>query len=562
MMPAPVLPAAATRSQEPPLDAAALSERIWRERYRMLDDYRTERSPQDSFRRVAQALAQAEHRPALWEPRFLALLQGWEFMPGGRILANAGAHRADTLCNCFVLPPLDDSARGMRRGMREIAETLGQGGGVGLDLSRLAPAGPTHPGPTGALRLLEDLCAHAGGRRRSGAAMAALRADHADILPFVQAAAQTSGRSHLSLSVLVDQAFFDALDSGRYTGLWHRLADAARQSAQPGLLFIDRINQANPLWYRETLSACNPCGELPLPPYGACTLGSLNLPRLVRHSFTPQACFDFERLERVVATAVRMLDNALSLTGFPLSAQAEEARAKRRIGLGITGLADALLRLGLHYAQPQARHFAARLMHRIQCAAYSASIALAAEKGAFPALDATRHLEGETVRALPHDIRAGIARSGLRNSHLTAIAPAGSISLFAGNVSSGMEPITAGRQRRQLRAAEGGLETVVLENAALTDWRRLHGTAATLPPQFVIARDVPVAAQLRMQSALQPHVDSAVAKTVLLPASATAADVADVFLLARRLQLKGCTLLRSGSLPQAVVAAFRCPAGG
>ncbi len=574
---------------------------IWDQRYRWRrDGVPVEATPEDSWRRVARAIAAAEPlRQNEWAMRLLEILQRGEFIPGGRILAGAGTGQRVTLFNCFVMGVIGDSVPGIFRALHEGAVTLQQGGGIGYDFSTLRPhgaaaraSGGMASGPVSFMHIWDSMTATlvCTGYRR-GAMMATLRCDHPDIERFI-AAKQTPGAlTRFNLSVQVTDDFMAAVrqdadwplvfpvaagapDGGElvwrsWTGtaqplpcrihrviraraLWQAMVASAHGYSEPGLLFVDRINRENPLCYRERLSATNPCGEIPLPPYGACDLGSLNLCAFVRDAFTPQAQLDIARLRAVVPLAVRLLDDVIEVSRFPLPAQAEQARATRRVGLGLTGLADAFILLGLRYDSEAARELARQWMTEITHGAYRASVELAREKGGFPALDAAQHLRGAFIGRLPGDIREGIERHGLRNSHLLAIAPAGTISLLAGNVSSGIEPVYAARIERRIRDVHRGVQAVVLEDHALRRWQAQHGDGSR-PPAFVTAAEISTESQLRMQAVLQPLVDNAISKTLQLPAEASVAEVARIYEHAYDMGLKGCTVFRTGSIPDAIL---------
>ncbi len=415
--------------------------------------------------------------------------------------------------------------------------------------------------------------------------MATLRADHPDVEAFVTAKALAGELSHFNLSVQVPEELLEAVaqdaawplvfpaaalgDVGegevvrwwpgeeepvpcrvvrvvRARDLWRRIVGSAYECGEPGVLFIDRINRWNNLWYRERITATNPCGEAPLPPYGACDLASLNLTRFVSDPFTPKARWDLRGLAEVAAVGVRLLDDVIDVSSVPLSAQAEEMRATRRIGLGVTGLADALIAMGLPYDAPEGRRAAAEALATICHAAYRASIGLARERGAFPALDRRRHLEGPFVSSLPEDIRRGIEEHGIRNSHLLAIAPTGTISLLAGNVSSGIEPVFAARSRRWVRQADGSVRGFEAVDPAWARWHETHGPERPLPSAYRTAADLSPADHIEMQAALQPLVDGAISKTVNVSHDLTFAAFRDLYRLADERGLKGLTVFRPG----------------
>ncbi|MGE0484440.1 MAG: adenosylcobalamin-dependent ribonucleoside-diphosphate reductase [Gammaproteobacteria bacterium] len=521
--------------------------------------------------RVAAALATAEPtRQGHWRTCFDAVQARFRFLPAGRILAHAGLPGDRTLNNCFVMGALTDDAAALDRALDEGLATMRHGGGVGYDFSALAPAadGRAGGGPLTQMARWDAACAALDARARRGAMMATLRCDHPDIEAFVEAKQGAGALGHFNLSVQVSDAFmravaedvawplaFPAGDVPRREvparALWARIAQAAHAGAEPGVLFVDRVNAENNLGDSEVLCTTNPCGEIPLPHYGACVLGSINLVRFVHAPFSRRARFDFDGFAATVGVGVRLLDDVVEVGEYPLPAQRVVAQATRRLGLGVTGLGDALVMLGLNYAGDPARALAGDIARSLRDSAYAASVALAREKGSFPRFEAESFLARPFVSRLPHDLRDAIAADGLRNSHLLAIAPAGSISLLAGNVSSGIEPPFAARYQRRLRRADGSTEEVTVEDYACRLWRtRKRGR----PPAWTRAEALSPAAHLAMQAVFQPYVDNAISKTINLAASATVDDVATVFERAHALGLKGVTVYRAGGVRGAVLA--------
>jgi len=564
---------------------------VWDNRYRLRGAEGIESSIEVSWRRAARALAAAERSGcAGWERRFYAALEDFRFLPGGRIQAGAGSTHHVTLFNCFVMGAIEDSLDGIFEALKEGAVTMQQGGGVGYDFSTLRPAGePAQQsgniasGPVSFMHIWDAMCRTilSTGTRR-GAMMATLRCDHPDIEAFADAKRERDALRNFNLSVLVSDDFMHAVEAGedwplRFPGrdqaqsrivrqvparaLWERIVRASYDCAEPGVIFIDTVNRTNNLWYCERICATNPCGEIPLPPYGACDLGSLNLTRFVQAPFSAGAKLDFDAMAATAGIAVRMLDNVYDIAHFPLARQRETALASRRIGLGMTGLADALVMLGLRYGSAASLDLAGQAMQTICHAAYRSSVTLAREKGRFPLLDVERYLQGPFVAALPSDIVAEIRRHGIRNSHLTAIAPTGSVSLLAGNVSSGLEPVYACDSKRRVRLASGVTRAFTATDYACRLYRDFKPDAQHPPPGFVAADQVEPAGHLAMQAALQPYVDNAISKTINTPADVSYEQWRSIYANAYRLGLKGITAFRPNRVRNQVLSRGRIPSG-
>ncbi len=556
---------------------APIAEQIWDMKYRLkeADGTPIDTSVEDTWRRIARALAVVEKDPALWEERFYAALDGFKFLPAGRITAGAGTGRAVTLFNCFVMGTIPDTMAGIFEALKEAALTMQQGGGIGYDFSTIRPRGAEvkgvaadASGPLSFMDVWDAMCRtimSAGSRR--GAMMATMRCDHPDIEAFIEAKKDAARLRMFNLSVLITDPFMAAVKAdgpwelvfgGRVfktlpaRDLWNRIMRNTYDFAEPGVIFIDRINAANNLGYVEQIAATNPCGEQPLPPYGACLLGSINMPTLVSGAFTGGAKLDVAALDDLVRMAVRMMDNTVDASRFPLPQQEAEARAKRRIGLGVTGLADALLMVGLRYGSVEAAAQTEAWMHAIARAAYLASVDLAQEKGAFPLFDAQAYLASGTMAGMDADVRALIAQHGIRNALLTSVAPTGTISLYAGNVSSGIEPVFAYAYTRKVLQKDGSRTQEEVVDYAVRLWRETHGDAP-LPDYFVNAQTLPPLDHVRMQAAAQKWIDSSISKTINCPEDISFEAFQEVYMAAWDQGCKGCTTYRPNAVTGSVL---------
>ncbi|MDE0750935.1 MAG: adenosylcobalamin-dependent ribonucleoside-diphosphate reductase [Planktomarina sp.] len=558
--------------------AAPIAEQIWDMKYRFkqADGTPIDNTVEDSWHRIAGALASVEASPEAWEPKFFDALSDFKFLPAGRITAGAGTERSVTLFNCFVMGTIPDSMGGIFEMLKEAALTMQQGGGIGYDFTTIRPKGAKvkgvaadASGPLSFMDVWDAMCRtimSAGSRR--GAMMATMRCDHPDILDFITAKRDPARLRMFNVSVLVTDAFMDAVKSNdswclvfegevfktmKAVDLWDQIMSSTFEFAEPGVIFIDRINKANNLSYCETIAATNPCGEQPLPPYGACLLGSVNMARLVSKPFAKGAKLDEAAMADLVATAVRMMDNVVDASRFPLEAQRLEAEAKRRIGLGVTGLADALLMVGLRYGSEEAAVQTETWMHQIARAAYLASVDLAKEKGAFPLFDAGGYLASGAMQDMDADVRDLIAEHGIRNALLTSIAPTGTISLYAGNVSSGIEPVFAYAYTRKVLQKDGSRTEEEVIDYAVQMWRDKMGDAE-LPNYFVNAQTLAPLEHVRMQAAAQKWVDSSISKTINCPEDISFEAFKDVYMAAWDQGCKGCTTYRPNAVTGSVLS--------
>lgn len=577
-----------------------ISRVIWDVKYRYrLNGHVVDDVIEETWLRVAKAIAKAEKpvERAHWQREFNKILEGFQFLPGGRILAGAGTKHKVTLFNCFVMDIAEDSLRGIFDALEEGALTLQQGGGVGYDFSILRPRGDLvrktgmqASGPISFMKIWDTTCGimlSTGARR--GAMMGVLRCDHPDIEEFVDAKADPSMLRHFNVSVLVTDAFMQAVKNDedwqlvfpvvhsspideivyrcwgdalqpipckvyrriRARELWHKIIRSAYDYAEPGVLFGDTINRMNNLWYRERINATNPCGEIPLPSYGACNLGAVNLTQFVRAPFTAQASFDWIRLEQVTAIATRFQDNVIDVSHYPLKKQKEQALGSRRIGLGITGLGDVFVMLGMRYGSPESIAFAQQLMKRVAAVTWQVSIDLAKEKGVFPFYQ-SEYLRGAFVQTLDQDIQHQLAAHGVRNSHHNTIAPTGTISLFANNISNGIEPIFKAEYDRHVRMEDDELLTFRVKDYAYQMWMEVMGDEG-LPEVWADTDVLSPDAHLQVQAAVQPYIDNAISKTINIPCDFPFEKLMDVYSSAYAMGLKGCTVFRPNTVTGSVM---------
>lgn len=593
------------------LPTQPISEEVLIEKYAKAD----EKSILDVNQRVARALAQQEEpaQRSHWEARFLEVLQGG-FLPAGRIQSAAGTDLAATLINCFVQPVGDSIAQdddghpGIYTALTQAAETMRRGGGVGYDFSRIRPRGAwvgstqsNASGPVSYMRVFDRSCetVESAGARR-GAQMGVLRCDHPDIEEFIHAKDE-GDLKNFNISVGITDTFMQAVQAdsmvelvhrarpgqaqmkaGAYqreaapgeTGgglwvyrslrardLWDQIMRSTYDHAEPGVLFLDHINRDNNLAYCETIASTNPCAEQPLPPFGCCCLGSIDLTRFVRDPFTEHASFDDAGFAEIARVATRMLDNVLDVTVWPLPQQQEEARSKRRVGLGFTGLGDTLIMLNQPYNSAAARATAEHIARLMRDTAYDASVELAKERGAFPLFNADLYLSGASFASrLPAELKERIRAHGLRNSHLLSIAPTGTISLaFADNASNGIEPAFSWSYNRKKRMPDGSFKEYAVEDHAWRLYRHLFGKDAPLTPAFVTALEMSAQDHSTMVAAVAPFIDTAISKTVNVPADYPYADFQNLYMDAWKTGLKGLATYRPNAILGSVLSVSSTP---
>ncbi|MFZ3033588.1 MAG: adenosylcobalamin-dependent ribonucleoside-diphosphate reductase [Parvibaculum sp.] len=563
-----------------------IAEQIWDMKYRLHGNDGTplDLTVDDTFTRVASALAEAEAPDVRteWTARFKTAMSGHCFLPAGRILAGTGTGRDVTLFNCFVMGAIPDTMAGIFDSLKEAALTMQQGGGIGYDFSTLRPkgarvegVGADASGPLSFMDVWDAMCRtimSAGSRR--GAMMAVMRCDHPDIEAFIDAKREPGRLTMFNLSVLVTDPFMVAVKADadwslvfkdktyrtlKARALWDKIIAATYAYAEPGVIFIDRINARNNLHYCETIQATNPCGEQPLPPYGACLLGSINLAALVKQPFTSDATIDLDELDALVRDAVRAMDNVVDVSRFPLAEQQREAKAKRRIGLGVTGLADALIMCRTRYGSEASLKLIDKWMGALSRSAYLGSVELAREKGAFPLFDRDAYLQGETIATLDEDIREAIAKYGIRNALLTSIAPTGTISLFAGNVSSGIEPVFAFGYTRKILMPDGTRREERVTDFAVAKFHEIFGETTELPDYFVSAQELAPGDHLSVQAVCQKHIDSSISKTINVPEDISFDAFKNIYTDAFDKGLKGCTTYRPSDVRGSVLSVDAAP---
>ena len=552
-----------------------ISEDIWNRKYRYMGkaEVPKDKSITATFMRVAKACASNEQDKKKWEKKFSEILCNMEFIPGGRIIANAGTAREEvTMFNCYVMNKIPDSIDGIFDTVKDSALTQKQGGGVGFDFSTIRPEGShirgceaESSGPISFMQVLDSTCRTimSAGQRR-GAQMGVMRCDHPDIEKFIEAKRNNAQLQMFNLSVAITEEFMQAVKNNsdwelkfkdkvyrtiKAKDLWQKIMQSTYDYAEPGFILIDKVNEMNNMHYTEDICATNPCGEQPLPPYGACLLGSVNLTKFVKHAFTDKAEFDYKKLEKVVAVAVRMLDNVIELSNYPLEKQKLEALSKRRMGIGITGLGDAMIFLKTKYGSPESVKLSEKIMKTITFSAYRASVELAKEKGAFELLDIDKYCEGKFIKSLPTDIQKAIRENGIRNSHLTSIAPTGTISLLAGNVSSGLEPVFAFHYTRKIRNGhEDDVTEVEVADFAYKEYCKYLNVPEVvnkdLPEYFVSTNDIKPIEHVEIQAILQKYVDSSISKTINVPSNYPFDDFQNIYMKAYEKGLKGCTTFR------------------
>ncbi|ANJ20787.1 ribonucleotide reductase [Roseobacter phage RD-1410W1-01] len=590
-----------------------ICETVWGSKYQ----FKTERegfmpdlTVHDTWDRIATSCASSPRfttaeAQAAAHKRFYDILENFKFSPAGRIIAGSGTGRNVTLFNCFVMGTVPDSLAGIFDMLKEAALTMQQGGGIGYDFSTIRPktafvkgVEAEASGPLSFMDVWDKMCEtimSAGGRR--GAMMATMACNHPDVLDFITAKRTVGRLNKFNMSVLVTDELMNKvkteedialvhveppmIDSGlgqdadgKYIyeyinarDLWEAIMAETYHHAEPGVIFIDRINRENNLWFAETIAATNPCGEQPLPPYGACLLGSINLTKFVDNPFTPEASFRYGELERVMATAVELTDCVIDASNFPLEKQREEAELKRRMGIGVTGLADAMYMLGTKYGSESSQEFTREVLKVMAIAGYQASADLAKEYGPAPIFAETNNrklaLEKGMIRKLPVRVKESIMENGLRNSHILSIAPTGTMSIYMGNVSSGVEPNFADSYVRKVLQKDGTKIDERVYASAVLVFTQLYDQADDTRKReldnwrenfWCTAQDLAPEDHVAVQAAAQEWVDSSISKTVNLPEDISMEDFASVYVDAFDQGCKGCTTYRPNDILGSVLS--------
>ena len=604
-----------------------ISQQIWDGKYKLTTpnpNIKNDFVVEDTWKRIAKACANADkilyggakgtgprgHKDFkdYSERLFYAALEDFKFLPAGRITAGAGSGRQVTLFNCYVMGTIPDDLGGIFDMLKEAALTMQQGGGIGYDFSPLRPSGAPvkgvdadASGPLTFMDVWDTMCKtimSAGSRR--GAMMATMDCTHPDVMKFVNAKEDPLRLRMFNVSVLASDDFMAAVEAddewvlahevkpakevmwrgsstindNKYIydvvsarELWEAIMSATYKQAEPGILFIDTINKMNNLWYVESIRSTNPCGEQPLPPYGACLLGSLNLPKFVLNAFQDKAQINKEKLIATTKAAVQMLDNVIDISIFPLPQQMNEAKDKRRMGIGITGLADMLFMMGIKYGSPEAQEVASKVMEIIAIAAYEESIDLAKRFGpccvtATPA-QRVKFCKSGFMEGMPDYIKRGIFDHGIRNALLTSIAPTGTISLYAGNVSSGGEPIFAPEYTRKVlnddetKRDEKVMDYAVQKYHEFLDaqgWDKDPDLTGDIAKCLVTAQTLTPKHHLVMQAALQRWVDSSISKTINCPEDISYEDFKDIYMSAWKSGCKGCTTYRPNDITGSILS--------
>lgn len=562
-----------------------ISEKIWRDKYqhKSHDGVEHDKTVEDTWKRVADALAEPEiekHREE-WASRFYNVMEDFKFIPAGRILSGAGTGRNVTCMNCYVMNDIEDDMGGIFENLKESSLTMQQGGGIGMCFSTIRPEGAhvkgvdaDASGPLTFMDVWDSMCKtvmSAGSRR--GAMMATMHCWHPDIEKFIEAKRDPNRLRMFNVSVLITDDFMEAVENNldwdlvfdgkvyktiKARSLWDKIMISTYNYAEPGVIFIDRINQDNNLNYIETINATNPCGEQPLPPYGACLLGAINLVKFVKNPFSDNPEIDIKSLVETAKYVTRMLDNVNDVTNFPLEKQKESALAKRRIGVGVTGLGDMLVMMNVKYGSEESIRLVDEVMSAISETCYLTSIDLAEEKGSFPALDVEKYLESGFVSKLSNWYKFGIKEHGIRNSHLTSIAPTGTISIFANNVSSGIEPIFAPKYERKVLKDDGSHTIEVVKDYAVHLWEKMFPNR-DLNDNFVTAQTITPEDHIRVQAAAQKWVDTSISKTTNVPEDIDFDDFKDIYRMAYIMGCKGCTTYRPNDVTGSVLTAIEEP---